>query len=105
MKINIELDEKWPVFTLVQRDESELKKERGFLADEELVEIPDELASDFLRIQSEYLIMQAQVKEIYDRVQQENGSEAAQDSLRDYLLEDPSRVHEVSQHCKTNAAS
>ena len=95
MKVRLDMDEKWPVFTLVTPEEHQNKYCITRINTDEFVEIPDELAQRFLKIQVEYLDMQKQLEEIYDRAQNEDGPEAAENSLRDYLLEDPKRVHGI----------
>lgn len=95
MKVKIEMDEVWPVFTIFDAVNRPRTIERC-LCQDEYTDLPDELAHKFLKIQEEYNAMQKQLEEIYDRVQNEDGFEAAENSLRNDLSQNSTRVHAAS---------
>lgn len=93
------MDEKWPVFTILTPEQHKnLRPIERFGAQDEFADLPDEMVEKFLRIQEEYLIMQAQLEEIYDRVQNDEDFEAAENRIRNYLPEDSARVHGIPSH-------
>ena len=79
MRVEIDVDEKWPIFSLSH------VLEQGGVG----VEIPDEFVERFLEVQEEYEIMQNKIKEIYD-------VETAKSHLRNDLQQDSDRIHAAS---------
>jgi|GEM_PF-5325545 len=57
MRVEIDVDEKWPVFSLSH------VLEQGGVG----VEFPDEFVERFLELEEEYEKMQDMIKEIYDK--------------------------------------
>lgn len=104
MKIQIEMDEKWPVFTIFVPE----RKPDHWAGQNEIVDIPDDLAAKFLKIQEEYQSMQTQLEDFYDRVQANRDAEdleAAAHSIRHYMPKDSGRIHGSSQHPESLSAS
>lgn len=94
MKIKIEMDEKWPIFTMLDPNElEELRPIERCFAQDEFVEIPDDIARKFMHIQKEYLKMQAALEEIYDNAQNNDEIEASQNSLWNNLSENSSGIY------------
>ena len=101
MRIKLEMDEKWPVFTILSPEEHQnLRSIERCLAQEEFVEIPDEMATKYIKIQQEYNAMQKQLEEIYDREQNDDSPEAAQKQLWPIMYEANSGVYAMAQATK-----
>jgi hypothetical protein len=90
------MDEKWPVFTILTPEQH--KNQRPIercLAQDEFVDLPDDVVMTFIKIQEEYLVMQKQLEEIYDREQNKDEPETSEDGIWNDLLEDSQRVHGI----------
>ena len=79
MRVEIDVDEKWPVFNLSHVLE----------LDGVGVELPDEFVERFLEVQEEYENMQNTIKEIYE-------IETTKSHLRNDLQQDSNRIHAAS---------
>ena len=97
MKVKIEMDEKWPVFTMIHPDDH--KNRRSFercLCQDEFVEIPDEIAVEFFEIQEKYLEMQKKLEELYDHEQDREDIDFTQDDLRDNVQQNFNPFYGIS---------
>lgn len=94
MKIEIEIDEKWPVFILIPPEKNQNSKIIDkCLVQDEFIEIPEEIARKFFRIQEEYQKMQKSLEEMYDNAQNNNQLETSQNSLWNNMSENSSGVY------------
>jgi hypothetical protein len=69
MKIEICVDEKWPVFTIKTATESNLNEiyDTRTLREKHGIDIPDENLDYYRYVQDEYEYMQSTLKELYER--------------------------------------
>mgnify|MGYP007044013073 CR=1 FL=1 len=99
MKVKIERDEKWPVFSILEvNDEDKLNRpiDRCF-AGVQFVDLPDDIARKFFLIQRDYLKMQKSLEEFYDNSKTNDEVETSENCLRNNLSEDPTGVYSASQ--------
>lgn len=65
MKIEVCIDEKWPVFTI--KTEEEALSSNRILNEKHSIDIPDESLDYYRYVQDEYAYMQSTLKELYDQ--------------------------------------
>lgn len=72
MRIKIQIDEKWPIYSVIDADGDSSEVDFGRVAMEnEIIDVPDELGERFIRVQQQYEVVQAELQEIFDRIEED----------------------------------